>query len=246
MTPWTRKPFGPLLVLLGATGPACGSDDSSSIQVTTIDGVSGTGTSAGDGGTSAAPGMGAATLANSGTSFASTCNSVFASALTKECTSDADCSLVDHNDCCGTVRIAIHKGTEARFTAAEAAFQSCVPCSAHSCFHPIRAEDLNTITMDGQAIFARCDSLRCTSVVTGAPACLATKDCALGQICVTFASLLSVASRRVCRSNPCASDLPTCSCAAPVCTGFGAGICSASGPDIICNDGARTAGRGGL
>jgi hypothetical protein len=35
--------------------------------------------------------------------------------------------------------------------------------------------------------------------------------------------------------------MPTCQCAAPVCAGFGAGICSASGGDIICNDGRQIA-----
>lgn len=241
MIPWTRRPFGPLFVLLGATGPACDSNDSSSIQVTTIDGgggnaSAGANSATGGGGTSVAPGLGAATSQDSGADLTATCNSVFTSALNQDCTSAADCSLVDHNDCCGTIRIAIHKGTDAVFTAAEAAFQSCVPCSAHSCFHQTKAEDLDVITMDGQAIFARCESLRCTSIVTNAPACVASKDCALGQICVTFASELSVTSRSECRSNPCASDVPTCQCAAPVCAGFGAGICSANGGDIICND----------
>jgi hypothetical protein len=136
--------------------------------------------------------------------------------------------------------MAIRKGTDAAFTAAEAAFQRCVPrCSEHSCFHATRAEDLNVVTMDGQAIFARCGSQRCTGVVANAPACVASNDCAVGQICVTFVSGLSVSSRRECRSNPCLSDAPTCVCAASVCTGFGAGICSGSGGDILCNDGRK-------
>jgi hypothetical protein len=134
--------------------------------------------------------------------------------------------------------MAIRKGTDAAFTAAETAFQSCVPgCSTNSCFHPTRAEDLNQVTMDRQAIFASCNALRCTSVVTNAPACLVDNDCALGQVCVTFSSELSVTARRECRSNPCATDVPTCSCAAFVCTGFGAGICTDSGGDIVCTDG---------
>jgi hypothetical protein len=168
------------------------------------------------------------------------CNSAFTHALNKDCTSDADCLLVDHDDCCGTIRIAIRKGTDAAFTAAEAAFHGCAPaCSSHSCFHPTEAEDLNVVSKVGQAIFARCDSRRCKGVVANAVACVVNEDCAVGQICVTFASGLSVSFRRECRSNPCASDMPTCPCAASVCAGFGAGICSGSGADIMCNSDRR-------
>jgi hypothetical protein len=159
-------------------------------------------------------------------------------ALNRDCTLDSDCLLIDHNDCCGTIVTGIRKGTETAFTAAEVGYQSCVPCTGRGCFHPIEAEDFDVVTRDGQAFFARCASLRCTSVVANALACLVSKDCPLGQICVTFASGPST-SRRECRSNPCASDAPTCLCAASVCAGFGAAICSESGGDIICNGGQR-------
>jgi hypothetical protein len=146
--------------------------------------------------------------------------------------------LVGHNDCCGTIVIGIRKGTDAVFTAAEAGYQSCVPrCSERICFHPTQAENFDVITRNGQAIFARCDSLRCTSVVSNALPCLVAKDCPVGQICVTFASGPSATSRRECRSNPCASATPTCLCAAPVCTVFGTAVCSESDGDIVCTGG---------
>jgi hypothetical protein len=190
------------------------------------------------GNTSALPGLGAATSTVSGDDVKATCNSIFANALTTDCTSDADCLLVDHNDCCGTIVIAIRKGTGAAFAAAEAAYQSCVPgCSGQTCFHRTQAQDFGVVTRDGQAIFARCSSLLCTSIVDKANACLVNEDCAVGQICVTFELGSSATVRRECRSNPCASGLSTCLCAASVCTGFGAGTCSASGGDIICNSG---------
>jgi hypothetical protein len=233
---YIRTPFGAILAILCATVLACNSDDSSSILADgggsgMADADSATDGSAG----SSAGAVGAGAINEPEVNVTATCNSVYTHALNRDCTSDTDCSLVDHDDCCGTIRIAIRKGTDAAFTAAEAGFHSCVPgCSKRNCFHPTEAEDLDVVTRDGQAIFAHCDGRRCTSVVANAVACVVSEDCPVGQICVTFASGPSVSPRRACRSNPCASDAPTCLCAASVCTGFGAGICSASGRDITC------------
>jgi hypothetical protein len=256
MALWIRKPFGPIFALLCATALGCSSDDSSSIAsspiavVTTNGGgevgttdagstIDGSNESSAEAGSTSTPvGLGAATSAVSGDDVKATCNSIFANALNTACTSDADCSLVDHNDCCGTIVIAIRKGTDAPFAAAEAAYQSCVPgCAPQSCFHRTEAQNFDVITRDGQAFFARCNGLRCTSIVDKANACLVSADCALGQICVTFEVGSTATSALACRSNPCASDMPTCSCAASVCAGFGAGICSESGGEIVCNSG---------
>jgi len=170
------------------------------------------------------------------------CDSDFKSAVTKDCASDADCTLADHGDCCGTVVVGIRKGTDAAFSAADKAFQSCVPgCGVRGCFHATMAEDGSTVSMVGQAIFARCDNDKCTSAVAVAPTCVATRDCAVGQICVTFASgLPSSPARHECRSNPCgAAEALSCTCAASVCSGFGTGLCSASGSDLTCSDGKK-------
>jgi hypothetical protein len=199
-----------------------------------------TGGSAGSSGSAGAGGgAGGATPEDAGPA---SCDSAFKTAVIKDCTSDWECSLIDHSDCCGTVVVAIRKGTDAAFSTAEQAFQSCVPgCGTRGCSHATMAEDGNTPGMVGQAIFARCDNQRCTSVVAVAPNCVATKDCAVGQICVTYASgLPSAPVRRECRSNPCGmTDATTCTCAGSVCKGFGIGSCSIKGTDVTCSDGLR-------
>jgi hypothetical protein len=77
-----------------------------------------------------------------------------------------DCTLVNHSDCCGTIVVAIHSGTNAAFTVAEQAFQSCVPyCGLRGCFHPDMAEDGKTPTGAEQTIVAQCVNMRCSSTV---------------------------------------------------------------------------------
>jgi len=263
-----RSSVGPVLALLFATGLACGSSDGSpSNQPTSTDGGGGSGgggsgtagtnsttggpagssvgsggsagSSEGTGGSSVSAGGSAGTTSGPRDGGVAACNAEFTSALSKDCTTDADCSLADHNDCCGTISIAIHKGTDAAFSAAEKAYPICVPnCLGRGCFHATMAEDGNMVSMTSQAIFARCDNQKCKSVVANAPTCVASRDCAVGQICVTFASGL-LAARHECRSNPCPTDMPTCTCASSICTGFGAGLCTANAFDITCNDGRK-------
>jgi hypothetical protein len=271
MTTSTRSCNVRVMTWLIAGAPmvfACGSTNSTPSQdLATMDGGGGSGTggsssttAGGAGGASAGTGgAGGASVGTGGSSATAgaagagasggphdggpaTCDSDFKSAVSKDCTSNVDCTLANHSDCCGTVVIGIRKGTDAVFSTAEKAFQSCVPgCGLRGCFHPTTAEDGNMVSMVGQAIFARCENNKCASVVAVAPACVATRDCAVGQICVTFASgLPNAAARQECRSNPCgAGETPTCTCAATVCSGFGAGLCSANGSDLTCRDGLK-------
>lgn len=86
-------------------------------------------------------------------------------ALDRTCTVPSDCVLIDHSDCCGIVKLAVHIGTEASAMAAEAEFQTCRACPPLGCAHPDMAEDGNIPAM-GQAIVATClSATRCTSVV---------------------------------------------------------------------------------
>jgi len=123
---------------------------------------------AGTGGTSAAggsSGSGGSGGASSDGGPAS-CDPNFKSALIKDCQTEADCVLVRHSDCCGTVVIAVKKGTEAVFTAAEAAYKSCVPgCGQRGCFHADWAEDMTMVASVGQSIVAVCLDKMCMSTV---------------------------------------------------------------------------------
>jgi len=86
-------------------------------------------------------------------------------ALDRSCTVSTDCVLIDHGDCCGIVKLAVHIGTEASANAAEAEFQNCRDCPPLGCAHPDMAEDGN-VAGAGQSIVATCLSgTRCTSVV---------------------------------------------------------------------------------
>jgi hypothetical protein len=100
----------------------------------------------------------------------------------KDCSTAADCVLANHNDCCGTIVVAIRTGTSSSFATAEQAFQSCVPgCAVRGCFHADLAEDGQTLST-GKAFAAQCQSGRCTSVVTDTPVNAAT--CHGGVACV--------------------------------------------------------------
>ena len=72
-----------------------------------------------------------------------------------------DCALVNHKSC-GTIVIAVKKGTEAAFTPTEATYHSCVPgCDARGCFHADMAEDLKPATSASQKIVAVCTNKMC-------------------------------------------------------------------------------------
>jgi hypothetical protein len=154
-----------------STGASVGSSsgDASSSGTAASGSLGGAGTSGGTGasGSSADTGADAGSGASgSVASDAGSCSVNFENALVRTCSSLADCTLVRHNDCCGTVVVGIRNGTGASFTAAEQAFQSCVPgCGLRGCFHADTAEDGKVPTSPGQAILAQCQSMRCGSTV---------------------------------------------------------------------------------
>jgi hypothetical protein len=128
----------------------------------TADGSAG---SAGSGGTTGAGGAsgsgGSAGVASDG----GTCDATFKDALVKDCQSETDCALVNHNDCCGTIVVAVKKGTEATFAAADSAYRTCVPgCGLRGCLHQDMSEDLKSPS-PSQAIVAVCDNKLCMSTV---------------------------------------------------------------------------------
>jgi len=92
------------------------------------------------------------------------CEAAFQAALDRACTVPADCTLASHEDCCGTVRIAVRSGTEAAALAAESTYGACFDCGARGCQHADQAEDGAT-PQAGQAIVARCVANRCVSAV---------------------------------------------------------------------------------
>jgi len=92
------------------------------------------------------------------------CLAELESALDRTCAVPADCALIDHGDCCGTVKLGVRLGTEASANAAEVAFQTCRACPPLGCAHPDMAED-GQVPSTGQAIVATCVTNRCTSVV---------------------------------------------------------------------------------
>jgi hypothetical protein len=92
------------------------------------------------------------------------CEATYQSALNRSCSVPADCTLVSHSDCCGTVKVGVRAGTQAAAMSAEATYQACFSCGARGCFHADQAEDGKTPGA-GQSIVATCVMSRCTSVV---------------------------------------------------------------------------------
>jgi hypothetical protein len=166
----------------------------------------------------------------------------YTSALTKDCTTAADCELVAHNDCCGTVVTAIRVGTDVSFMTADQAFQACVPgCGVRGCGHPDMAEDGQELGTVGQSFAAECQNGRCTSVVTMGSNCAADTDCGAGQICVAYVTNLGPTSstQLACRGNPCGASALSCTCAGSVCTGFYSALCTVGNGRLTCDDGKQ-------
>ena len=160
-----------------SAGSSSGAASSGGSSGTGASGMTSTGASTGSSSGAASSGSNSSTGASgssvssgasgaSGSGDAGSCGGNFESALVKTCASPTDCSLVRHSDCCGTVVMAIRNGTTATFTAAEMAYQSCVPgCGLRGCNHPETAEDGKVPTGAEQAIVALCQNIRCTSAV---------------------------------------------------------------------------------
>jgi len=92
------------------------------------------------------------------------CEADYLRTIDKSCAVPADCVLVDHDDCCGTLKVAVHAGGEAAAHDAEMTYQACVACPPTGCFHADEAED-QTSPGAGQSIVAVCTANRCSSIV---------------------------------------------------------------------------------
>jgi hypothetical protein len=92
------------------------------------------------------------------------CEAAYQTSLDRSCSVPADCVLVDHEDCCGTVKVGVHAGTETAATTAESTYGACFDCGARGCQHADQAEDGSTAS-GAQTIVATCVANRCTSVV---------------------------------------------------------------------------------
>jgi hypothetical protein len=92
------------------------------------------------------------------------CKANLEAAIDRSCTMASDCVLVASADCCGTIMLAVHAGTEATFPAQEATYEACLACPPLGCAHQDQAED-GRAPQQGQAIVATCTSNRCVSVI---------------------------------------------------------------------------------
>jgi hypothetical protein len=92
------------------------------------------------------------------------CQADYLRTIDKSCLVPADCVLVDHDDCCGTIKVAIRAGGEATAADAEQTYEACVACPPTGCFHDNESEDMLTPGA-GQAIVPVCVANRCSSTV---------------------------------------------------------------------------------
>ena len=92
------------------------------------------------------------------------CKADLESSIDRTCTMPSDCVLVASADCCGTIMIAVHAGTQAMFPAVEQTYEACLACPPLGCNHADQAED-GSVPQQGQAIVATCTANRCVSVV---------------------------------------------------------------------------------
>jgi hypothetical protein len=93
-----------------------------------------------------------------------TCIASRDTALDRQCNVAADCTIVESEDCCGPIDIAVHVGTESSFASVEAAFDRCLACPPLGCAHQTEAEDGMPAT-SGHTIVTACVSARCTTAV---------------------------------------------------------------------------------
>ena len=92
------------------------------------------------------------------------CETAYQEALDRACTRPADCTLVDHEDCCGTIKVGVSTPSKAAALAAESTYGACFDCGARGCAHADLAESGMTPGAS-QMIVATCVSNRCTSIV---------------------------------------------------------------------------------
>ncbi|HEX5063257.1 MAG TPA: hypothetical protein VFV99_27965 [Kofleriaceae bacterium] len=92
------------------------------------------------------------------------CKANLESSIDRTCTMASDCVLVASADCCGTIMIAVHAGTQGMFPTVEQTYEACLACPPLGCNHADQAED-GSVPQSGQAIVATCTANRCVSVV---------------------------------------------------------------------------------
>ena len=93
-----------------------------------------------------------------------TCKATLEASIDRSCAAATDCVLVHSSDCCGTVVIAVKKGTESGFAAVETQYETCLSCGGRGCFHADLAED-GGAPQAGQSIVATCAAQRCKATV---------------------------------------------------------------------------------
>ena len=92
------------------------------------------------------------------------CEAAYQQALDRSCTAPAHCTLVEHDDCCGTIMVGVRTASKAAAIAAEATYAACFDCGARGCAHADLAET-GMVAGAGQAIVPTCVMNRCTSIV---------------------------------------------------------------------------------
>lgn len=91
------------------------------------------------------------------------CKANLEATLDRVCGSNADCVLVQSEDCCGPIELGIQSGTQYAFPPKEQTFEACLACPPLGCAHPL--EDESGQAAQGRAIYPICVSNRCTSMV---------------------------------------------------------------------------------
>lgn len=92
------------------------------------------------------------------------CEAAYQQALDRACSAPSDCTLVEHDDCCGTVWTGVRAASKPAAVSAEATYGACFDCGARGCAHADLAETGMTAGPN-QSIVATCVANRCTSVV---------------------------------------------------------------------------------
>lgn len=92
------------------------------------------------------------------------CEAAYQQALDRACSAPSDCTLVEHDDCCGTVWVGVRVASKPAALAAEATYGACFDCGARGCAHADLTETGMTAG-PGQSIVATCNANRCTSIV---------------------------------------------------------------------------------
>ena len=94
------------------------------------------------------------------------CEASFQSAFPDACSTDTDCVVLAHADCCHEIDIGVPSSQLATAQSAESMFDACMgpACGARGCAGMTTAED-GMSPKSGQSIVAKCIAQTCTSTV---------------------------------------------------------------------------------